>query len=413
MARLLYIDCFSGISGDKTLGAFVDLGYPVEELRRELARLPLSGYAIDARTVERSYMRGTHVTVDVATGDAAGGHRGKREIDAIVEGSSLSAAVKARARAMFDRILVEEARIHNISVDEVHLHEVGAVDALVDIVGTAIAVEALAPDRIVCSPVNVGSGAVDAAHGHLPVPAPAAAEILKGVPIYAKGPAFELTTPTGATIARTLAGSFGALPAMTVERIGYGAGTKDWEGFPNLLRLLWGSEATAAEGHPHAAGACGELELETNVDDCPPAVLAHAMERMFAAGAVEVFFVPIQMKKSRPGIMLRAILPASRLHAVARVVFEETTSIGLRYHATERITLARRFEQVETPWGTVPVKVSFLDRDEMQATPEIDEARKLALQSGVPLARVLEEAIAAYRRRSGPGGAPPGGKEGA
>lgn len=398
MASVLYIDCATGISGDKTLGAFVDLGYPVEELRRELGRLPLTGYAIDARTVERSWMRGTQLLVDVATGEAAGGHRGKREIDAVVDGSSLSGAVKARAHAMFDRILEEEARIHNIGVDEVHLHEVGAVDALVDIVGTAIAVEALGPDRIVCSPVNVGSGAVDAAHGHLPVPAPAAAEILKGVPIYAKGPAFELTTPTGATIARTLAGSFGVLPPMTVERIGYGAGSKDWEGFPNLLRLLHGR---ATEGG-HGGGACGELELEANVDDCPPAVLAHAMERMFAAGAVEVFFVPIQMKKSRPGILIRAILPSSRLDAVARVVFEETTSIGLRYRATERLTLARRFEQVETPWGTVPVKVSSLSGDEMQATPEIDDARRIALERGIPLARVLEEAIAAYRRRSTP-----------
>lgn len=393
MGRILYIDCTSGISGDKTLGAFVDLGLTIEELRDGLARLPLTGYSVDARPAERAWMRGTQVIVEV-TGDH--GHRGRKEIMAILDGSSLATEVRELAARMFERILVEEARIHGIPVDRVHLHEVGAVDAIVDIVGTAIAVRSLGPERIVCSPINVGSGVVSTQHGTLPVPAPATAELLKGAPITSIGPTFELTTPTGAVIATTLAGSFGALPAMTLERIGYGAGGKDFPGFPNLLRLLVGRESATGHGET--------IEVETNVDDCSPQILAHAMERLFEAGAHDVFFQPIQMKKNRPGTLIRVIASRSRLDAIARVVFRETSSIGLRHRPWDRITLARRFVDVATPWGDVPVKVSSHDGEVVQATPEYDVARRLALAANVPLARVLEEALAAFRRL-GSGGA--------
>ena len=386
MGRTLYFDCFSGISGDKTLGALVDLGVPLEEIRSGLSRLPLPGWEIAAVEVERNWMRGTQVTVEVS-GDP--GHRGRSEILRVLEAGSLPEGAAERAGRMFERILTEEARIHGIDIEKVHLHEVGAVDAIVDIVGTAIAIELLQPERIVCSPINVGSGSVKTEHGLLPVPAPATAELLRGAPVLAAGPEFELTTPTGAVIATTLADDWGPLPPLTISRIGYGAGSKDFPGFPNLLRVV--------EGDAGDQAGCGTIEIESNVDDCSPNVLAHAMERMFTAGALDVWFQPIQMKKNRPAVLISAIVADDRLEAVADALFSETTSIGLRYRRVERITLDRRFQTVTTPWGEVTIKIASRGGRVLQASPEFEEAKALALQHGVAVARVLEAALAVYR----------------
>ena len=392
--RGLYLDCFSGISGDMFLGALVDLGVPIATLRKELARLPVRGYSLAARRATRSHLTG--MKVDVRLASARQPERRLRDIRRIIEGSRLSPRVRRESMRAFERLVRAEARVHRIPADRVHLHEVGAIDAIVDIVGTMIGLETLGWPRVVCSPLHLGRGMVTMAHGTFPVPPPAVAELLRGRPCYATHVEGELVTPTGAALAVTLATDFGPMPAMRLQRIGYGAGTRQYENHPNLLRALYGDllqEAAVRET---------VIVIQTTIDDMNPQLYGHLMERLFAAGALEVFYTPIQMKKNRPGTMATVIVPEPKLDEVTAVIFRETTTIGFRYLPMGRIEMRRTFEMVSTPWGPVRMKVSFFNGETMQATPEYEDCRALALKADVPLKEVQRAAVAALHARRKP-----------
>ena len=384
--RGLYLDCFSGVSGDMMLGLLVDLGVEPAHLRRTLRTLPVRGWDLTARPARRAGLTGTKVTVEV------GGRQPERrlaDIRRIVAGGRLSAGVRARSLAAFERLVRAEARVHRVPESRVHLHEVGAVDAIIDIVGTMIGLEALGWPRVVCSPLHVGRGMVTMAHGTFPVPPPAVAELLRGRPCYATHVEGELVTPTGAALVTTLATDFGPMPSMRLRRTGYGAGTRQYDAHPNLLRGLLGDlidEAALRET---------VVVIQTTIDDMNPQLYGHLMERLFAAGALEVFYTPIQMKKNRPGTMATAIVPEHRLEAITEVIFRETTTIGFRYLPMGRIEMARREETVRTPYGRVRMKISRYNGEVMQTTPEYEDCRALALAAGVPLKEVQRAAVAA------------------
>jgi len=386
--RGLYLDCFSGISGDMFLGALVDLGVEPAWLRSRLRLLKVGGYTLTARRVTRSGLSGTKVDVEVAAGRQP--ERRLSDIARIVERSRLSPEVRRRAMAAFTVLVDAEARVHRISREKVHLHEVGAIDAIVDIVGTMIGLEKLGWPRVTCSPLHVGRGMTTMEHGTFPVPPPAVVEILKGKPVYATHVEGELVTPTGAALAVSLSADFGPLPPMRVARVGYGAGSKQFENHPNLLRALYGDLLKEAVLHQTV------LVLETTIDDMNPQLYGHLMERLFEAGALEVFYTPIQMKKSRPGTMVKIICPEMRIEAVSEVIFRETTTIGFRYQPMGRIELARRTVTAKTPHGPIRMKVSVYNGEVVQATPEYEDCRRAALKAGLPLKQVMREAAAAY-----------------
>ena len=397
--RGLYLDCFSGISGDMLLGALVDLGVGARRLRAGLARLAVGGYRLTVRRVTRGGLAGTKV--DVLLGGGRRPERGLGDILRILDRSRLVPAVRDRAGAAFETLVEAEARVHRVPKDKVHLHEVGAVDAIVDIVGTMIGMDALGWPRVVCSPLHVGRGLVTMEHGTFPVPPPAVAEILRGRPCYATHVEGELVTPTGAALAVTLADAFGPLPSMRLAAAGYGVGSREHEGLPNFLRVLSG------ELLDQAALRETVLVLETTIDDMNPQLYGHLMDRLFAAGALEVFYTPIQMKKNRPGTLVTIIGPEPRLEDLTSVIFRETTTIGFRYQPMGRIEMARRIDRVATPYGSVRVKVSLHDGEIAQATPEYEDCRALALRRGVPLKRVQAAAAHAFEHRSRAGAAAP------
>src|SRR5881296_915825 len=386
--RGLYLDCFSGISGDMLLGALVDLGVEPAHLRSQLKKLRVSGYTLSAARVNRSGLAGTKV--DVALTAARQPERRLKDIARIVQASRLSSEVRRRAMSAFETLVEAEARVHRVSRDKVHLHEVGAVDAIVDIVGAMIGLERLGWPRVVCSPLHVGRGMVTMEHGTFPVPGPATVEILKGKPCYATQVEGELVTPTGAALVATLAEAFGPMPPMRVRAIGYGAGTKQFDGHPNLLRAFLGDfldEPVLRET---------VLVLETTIDDMNPQLYGHLMERLFAAGALEVFYTPIQMKKNRPGTKVTVICPEPKLEEVTTVVFRETTTIGFRYQPMGRIELARRIDTAKTPFGPIRMKVSVHNGQVVQATPEYEDCRRAALKTGAPLKEIQRLAAARY-----------------
>jgi pyridinium-3,5-bisthiocarboxylic acid mononucleotide nickel chelatase len=394
--RGLYLDCFSGISGDMFLGALVDLGVEPARLRSGLGKLAVGGYTLSASRVHRAGLTGTKVEVELAR--ARQPERRLRDISRIIGKSGLSPEVRRRALEVFETLVAAEARVHRVPKERVHLHEVGAVDAIVDIVGTMIGMETLGWPRVVCSPLHVGRGMVTMEHGTFPVPGPATAEILKGTPCYATHVEGELVTPTGAALATTLATEFGPLPPMRVRTIGYGAGTKQFDRHPNLLRAFLGDfldEPVLRET---------VLVLETTIDDMNPQLYGHLMDRLFEAGALEVFYTPIQMKKNRPGTLVTIICPEPKLDAVTAVVFRETTTIGFRYLPMGRIELARRIEEVKTPYGPVRMKVSVYNGRIVQATPEYEDCRRAALRTGTPLKDVQRKAVESYSPPRGPAG---------
>lgn len=388
--RGLYLDGFSGLSGDMMLGALVDLGVDAKDLRRTLRRLPLKDWDLRARRVERAHLAA--VKVDVT----AGGRQPERrlaDIRRIVERARFSDGVTERALRAFERLVRAEAKVHRMPVERVHLHEVGAVDAIVDVVGTMVGLETLGWPRVVCSRLQVGSGTVTMAHGTFPVPPPAVVELLRGRPIAGATVDGERVTPTGAALAVTLASDFGPLPPMKVERVGHGAGSRDDPGLPNVLRAFLGELVEEAAVYETV------IVIQTTIDDMNPQLYGHLMERLFDAGALEVFYTPIQMKKNRPGTMATVICPQPRLEALTTVLFRETTTIGFRYLPMGRIEMARRVDTVRTPWGPVRIKASQWNGDVMQATPEYEDCRALALKRRVPLKQVLAAALAAWNAK--------------
>ena len=386
---LAYFDCFSGISGDMTLGALVDAGLPLEVLRAELAKLSLSGYTLSSEKVRRSGLSATkvHVVLD----DKKQPARRLSDIQKIINGSSLSPVIQQKSLAIFHRLAEVEAKVHGTTPDRVHFHEVGAVDALVDIVGTVIGLEHLGIIEIIGSPVNVGSGTVHTAHGKLPVPAPATVELLRNIPLYSSAITFELTTPTGAALISTLASSFGPLPQMKVRSIAYGAGNKDLPGQPNVLRLMIGELLPMYDEDTSTL-------IETNIDDMNPQLYDHLIEKLLAQGAQDVYLTPIIMKKGRPGILLSILTNRLQSDAMLDILFRETTSIGVRIGETGRKKLQREVRQVETAYGTVRVKVSRRGDEIMTVTPEYDDCRRIADVKKVSVKEVMESAKRSFHR---------------
>ena len=320
------------------------------------------------------------------------GHaRGLKEIRAIIAKAAISSTAKATAIRIFEALGAAEAEIHNISIEDVHFHEVGAVDAIVDIVCAAVGAEALGVDEWVCSPLNVGGGTVKCAHGTLPVPAPATLKLLADAPVYSSGPQVELVTPTGAAIVKTLAARFASFPAMKVEQSGYGAGSRDFPDHPNVLRLTIGEAAGAA-----ATLADSITVLEANLDDLSPQVLAYAMERLLAEGALDVFSAPVQMKKNRPGALLTVLSKPEDAERLTKLIFAETTTLGVRRREEQRQTLSRRWESVQTNWGPVRIKIASMNGTISNYAPEYEDCRALAEAHHVPLKTVMEEAMQKY-----------------
>jgi uncharacterized protein (TIGR00299 family) protein len=378
-----YFDCFSGISGDMTLGALVDAGVSIEALRAGLAKLKLPGYEIKAEKVNRSGIAATkaHVIIDRKNQKS----RHLSDILGIIEGSPLSPTVKEKSGRIFKRMAAAESKVHGTIPDKIHFHELGAVDAIVDIVGAVIGLDHLGITQIITSSINVGSGTVHTSHGIFPIPAPATAELLKGIPFYQSSTQFELATPTGAAIISTLSNSFGFLPAMKVERIAHGAGDKDFPDMPNILRLMIGELVANYEEDT-------SIVIETNIDDMSPQVYDYIIESLMEQGAQDVYLSPIIMKKGRPAILLSVLTDRSKTDTLLDIIFKETTSIGARIQEVGRKKLSREIKEVDTVYGRVGVKVSKRGDEVLTVTPEYDDCRRIAEEKKVPLKIVMEEA---------------------
>lgn len=384
--EICYLDCFSGISGDMVVGALADAGADQAELCRQIARLGLDGAALTFEKCSRRGIAGTKFRVQAPLEHR---HRHLAHIEKIIQGAGLAPRVERRALAIFRRLGEVEAAVHQAPVEQVHFHEVGAVDSIVDIVGACIGLELLGVDRVHCSALNLGWGCVQTEHGMLPVPAPATAALLQGKPVYSRGPAFELTTPTGAAIATTLAESFGPLPAMRIEATGYGAGERDFPEQPNLLRVMLGGRSGASE-------VTEIWVLESNLDDMTPLMAGYATERLLEAGALDVTLSPVYMKKERSGFTLTILSKPEDRERLAQVLFAETTTLGLRAYPAERRVLERSWVEVETVHGTVRVKVAREGNQVRNFAPEYEDCRRLAREKGVPLKEILQQANFAF-----------------
>ncbi len=423
--KILYFDCFSGISGDMVLGALLDAGLPIGELRRALGSLTVGGYEIGAERVLRAGVSATkfrvqeHLPPPTAHSEPHAAprsahdhdhphhpdhhhddahrhehrhdhpHRSLPEIFTLIDGSALSAAGRDRAKALFQRLAEAEAAIHQMPVERVHLHEVGALDSIIDIVGAVFGLEWIGADRIVCSPLNVGGGMVNSAHGHFPVPAPATVRLLGDAPIYGGAVQKELVTPTGALIATAYAAEFGPVPAMSVEQVGYGAGEADFTSTPNVLRILAGRAADRPHGDRVTV-------IESEIDDMNPQLFGVAMERLYAAGALEVFYVAVQMKKNRPGTLLTVVTPPEKRAAMSDIVFRETTTIGLRHYEVERECLEREVVSVDTPAGAVRFKIARRNGRVLNAAPEFEDCARLAAAHDLSVKEVQALAVQAF-----------------
>jgi pyridinium-3,5-bisthiocarboxylic acid mononucleotide nickel chelatase len=445
--RIAYLECFSGISGDMFLGALVDAGVSPRLLEDTVAALGLRA-KLEISRVVRSGISATKVDVWVegekdmpreeywakqnaahaaapALIEASGHHehphehghshshehthshtsagehaphthghthRGLNEIRKIISAAPISAQAKKTATSVFEALGAAEAKIHNVPVEEIHFHEVGAVDAIVDIVCAAVGAEALAVAEFVCSPVNVGGGTVHCAHGTFPVPAPATLELLREAPVYSSGVQAELVTPTGAAIVKTLVRRFEAFPPMQVERAGYGAGSRDFEHNPNVVRLVIGEAAKPLD----KVNSETISMLEANIDDLNPQVFGYVLDRLLQEGALDVFGVPVQMKKNRPGTLLSVLCKSEDASKLTQLIFAETTTLGVRQRQEVRQTLARRWENVRTQWGEVRIKIASMNGTVTNYAPEYEDCRRIAAEHHVPLKTVMQEATRAY-----------------
>lgn len=420
--RIAYLDCFAGISGDMFLGALLDAGVAPSVLHDAVASLNL-GASLKIEKVDRSGISSTKVFVldethaeaeahgSQAEDRAQGGghthehdhtqakkhehhHHGRHlsSIRKIIGSSSLTDDVKQTAIHAFELLGASEARIHNVDIEKIHFHEVGAIDAIVDIVVASAGIHSLAIDRWFCSPLNVGGGMVDCAHGRFPVPAPATADLLRGLPTYSADPQMELVTPTGAALVRALNPSFGTQPPMRIQKIGYGAGTRDPKGFPNVLRLSVGESETASR-----PGTDTVTVLETALDDLNPQITAHVAEQALQQGALDVMLTPVLMKKGRPGTLFTVLCDPDKAPALESFILRETSTLGIRIRQEQRSCLTRSHQSVETPFGAIRIKTGSLAEEELNATPEFEDCRAAAAAHNVPVKQVVQSAIAAYR----------------
>lgn len=389
--KTIYFDCFAGASGDMVLGALIDAGVDPEAFKRELSRLNVEGYAVEFQKVDKAGLSASYARVQTVPEHR---HRHLSDILKIIYDSTLSASVKERAARIFSRLAEAEARVHNEPIEKVHFHEVGALDAIVDVVGAAICFELLQIDHFVSSPLHVGSGSVEMAHGRFPVPPPAVAELLKGVPFYSTEIKGELVTPTGAAIITTVCGEFGPTPQLELQSTGYGAGTREYEKFPNVLRVFIG------ELSPSTAGDGKLLVLETNIDDMSPQVFGYVMDQAFELGALDCYFTTVQMKKNRPGVLLTILARPRDREKFMGLLFKETTTLGVRSYEVDRRALRRETVRVDTVYGPIDVKVASLNGHVSKEMPEYDQCREAARRANVSLREVEEAARAAFARRN-------------
>ena len=422
---ILYFDCFSGASGDMILGALLDAGLPLDDLRRALGSLAIDRDAVSTERVTRAGVSATkfHVRGEAPEPDHAHDHddghvhghehhhhhhhdqaheaqhvhvhRTLAEIGRLIDGSALSMAGKARAKELFGKLGEAEAAIHGTTIEQVHLHEVGALDSIIDIVGAVYAIEALGIDTVVASPLNVGSGTIRSAHGLYPVPAPATVRLLEGAPIYSGPQTAELVTPTGALLVTSYAQSYGTVPAMRLKRVGYGAGARDFKDTPNVLRVLIGEADSTAPSH-------SVVVIEAEIDDMNPQIFGVLMDRLLAGGALDVFYTSIQMKKNRPGTLLTIIAAPDARERLTSTVFRETTTIGVRYREMTRECLDRETVAVNTPFGAVRVKVARRNGEVLNASPEFEDCARIAADTGRPVKDVHAAAMKGYLERRQP-----------
>lgn len=397
--RIVYLEPFAGVSGDMFLGALLDLGTRLDDLTERLQFLPLGGYELAAGKCLKAGISATRFEVRPMREEPEhhdGGehhHRGLGEIRHLIEHSGLSPWVREKALAAFQKLAVAEGMIHDRPPEQVHFHEVGALDSIVDLVGAMVAMERYQPATVMCAPVNVGQGALDCRHGRYPVPAPAALELLRGVPIYSDGTDGELTTPTGAALLATLVQRFGPRPPMRVRAVGYGAGTRDIPRVANVLRITLGERTRPAEARD------GDEQvgvLEATIDDMNPQLFGHFFDRALSAGALDVYLTPVQMKKDRPGAELTVLCRPVDLEAMTRLLFAETSTLGVRHRLAWRKVLDRRLETVETEYGPVRIKVGLLDGRRVNFAPEFEDCRRCAAEKGVSLKQVLAVAAHCY-----------------
>lgn len=395
--KFAYLDCASGISGDMFLAALLDAGLEAPALLAELKKISVGFYEFKRTHAVRGSLVGTRVEIR-----DPGGHQARHlsQIEKLIGESSLAAGVKERALKIFRRLAEVEGKLHNQPPEQIHFHEVGALDAIIDITGACAGMELLGISELICSPLNVGGGQVEAAHGSLPVPAPATAELLKGIPVYSSGVEAELVTPTGAAIVSTLASGFGAFPAMKIECIGYGAGEKEIPGQPNVARIFLGEREEAAKARVGAPGDEVVSIIEANLDDMSPQLYGYIAERALAAGALDVTCTPIEMKKNRPGVMVSVLCAPEQGDQLATMLFTETTTLGVRIYQARRKVLERQVVTVATAYGPINVKVGYLDGRVVNAAPEYEDCRRIAEEKQVPLKEVMLVAQAAYRQNA-------------
>jgi uncharacterized protein (TIGR00299 family) protein len=437
LSRIAYLDCFSGISGDMFLGALIDAGVSPQLFEQTVEALNI-GAKLEISRVNRRGISATKVDVVVngekdkpresraaapaphnhahshSHSDQTGKHnhshhehgasKGLNEIREIVSRAEISEYSKRRAIAIFEKLGEAESKIHNVPIEKIHVHEVGADDALVDIVCAAVGAEALVVDEIICSPLNLGGGTVECAHGTFPVPAPATVELLKGAPVYSSGIQAELVTPTGAAIVTTLAKRFSSFPRMRIEKSGYGAGTRDFPGHPNVLRITVGEAVEESHSAEGAVATFTSQEtitvLEANLDDLNPQVFGYVMDRLLETGALDVFATPVQMKKNRPGTLLTVLSKPEDSDKLTQIIFAETTTLGVRRREEIRHVLARRWQTVSTRFGDIRIKIASLNGSISSYAPEYEDCRRIAAEHRVPLKMVIQEAVLEYLHQS-------------
>lgn len=393
--KVAFFDCFSGAAGDMIVAACLDAGASAEQLQNELAKLSFSEKVrIEIEKVTKKGFQATRFSpLAESSHHSHSPHRGLKDITSLIEGSSLSAAIKQQARRIFERLAHAEAKVHGVTLDQIHFHEVGAVDSILDIVGACVALELLGVEKVFCSSLVVGCGTVQTQHGLLPVPAPATAELIKGIEVVGTSVAAELLTPTGAAILTTLAERFGPLPSLRLDAVGYGAGTLDTPGMPNVLRLLVGQMDAAVDEDE-------VVVLEANIDDATGEVLGYVIDRLWEQGALDVFCNPIQMKKNRPAVQLSVICSSDKKIILESVLFAESTTFGVRWYSCRRSVLQRDHRSVNTPYGTIRIKLGSRQNRVVSVSPEFSDCQSAAIAYKVPLKEVMAAAMSAYRQLS-------------
>jgi len=385
--KIAYFDCSSGISGDMCLGALIDAGVPAAKLEKELRKLRVKGYSLKVERVKRSGFTATKINVQQPAVSSQQSAKRWKDVERIIRTSSLSEEVKQKGLSIFRRLFTAEAKVHGETFNAAHLHELGAVDCMVDIFGTVIGLNLLGIEKVYTSGVNIGGGSVRTKHGILPVPAPATAELLKDIPVYSDGINYELTTPTGAVLLKEISSSFGSIPDMVIEKIGIGAGNKNFRNKPNVLRILIGQgKEQSAENRKQKVAV-----IETTIDDMNPQIYECVMESLFKAGALDVYLTQLIMKKGRPGIKLTVLCNSKEKEKMMKIIFEETTTIGLRFYEADRQTLKREIKEINTALGKVKVKISKLGSRIIKTTPEYEDCKKLAKKLTMPLTEVMKK----------------------